>query len=80
LKTQEREGHRKTIAWGMPDVSGASAVNTDAHPHDYHYARIRLRVHWAPGIPRALFSKGDRISRQSSGAARREAAKACHAV
>jgi hypothetical protein len=25
---EEREGHRKTIAWGMPDVSGASAVNT----------------------------------------------------
>jgi len=23
--------HRKTIAWGMPDVSGASAVNTRAH-------------------------------------------------
>src|SRR6266566_8055181 len=23
--------NRKTIAWGMPDVSGASAVNTRAH-------------------------------------------------
>jgi hypothetical protein len=27
----EREVNRKTIAWGMPDVSGASAVNTGAH-------------------------------------------------
>ena len=27
----EREVDRKTIAWGMPDDSGASAVNTGAH-------------------------------------------------
>jgi len=47
----------KTIAWGMPDVSGASAVNTGVHIH-YHYAHTRLRVHWAPGIPRALFNEG----------------------
>jgi hypothetical protein len=44
---------RKTIAWGMPDVSGASAVNTRAHTLSTP-ARTRLRVHWAPGIPRAL--------------------------
>ena len=47
----------------MPDVSGASAVNTGVHNH-YHYAHTRLRVHWAPGIPRALFSKGEAISGQ----------------
>jgi hypothetical protein len=44
---------RNTIAWGMPDVSGASAVNTRAHTQTT-LARTRLRVHWAPGIPRAL--------------------------
>jgi hypothetical protein len=41
--------------------SGASAVNTRAHTQTT-LARTRLRVHWAPGIPRALFSKGDGIS------------------
>jgi len=51
----------KTIAWGMPDVSGASAVNTRAHTKNYP-ARTRLRVHWAPGIPRALYlKKGDNV-------------------
>jgi hypothetical protein len=45
----------------MPDVSGASAVNTHAHTY-YPIARMRLRLHWAPGIPRALFSKGVEIS------------------
>ena len=49
----ERGVSCKTIAWGMPDDSGASAVNTGVHIH-YHYAHTRLRVHWAPGIPRAL--------------------------
>jgi hypothetical protein len=45
----------------MPDVSGASAVNTGVHTH-YQYARTRLRVHWAPGIPRALcLQKGESI-------------------
>src|SRR6266700_5270176 len=44
---------RKTIAWGMPDVSGASAVNTRVHTY-YPPAHTGLRVHWAPGIPRAL--------------------------
>src|SRR6266568_8197904 len=37
--------------------SGASAVNTGVHTH-YQYAHTRLRVHWAPGIPRALCFKG----------------------
>jgi hypothetical protein len=60
----------KTIAWGMPDVSGASAVNTRAHTHTT-LARTRLRVHWAPGIPRALFLRGEEISGK---------ARACHAA
>ena len=50
---EEREISRKTIAWGMPDVSGASAVNTRVHT-SLPPAHSRLRVHWAPGIPRAL--------------------------
>jgi hypothetical protein len=33
--------------------SGASAVNTGVLTY-YQYAHTRLRVHWAPGIPRAL--------------------------
>ena len=53
---EERGVSRKTIAWGMPDVSGASAVNTGVHTQ-LTYARTRLRVHWAPGIPRALVSR-----------------------
>jgi len=28
---QQVPGKSKTIAWGMPDVSGASAVNTGVH-------------------------------------------------
>jgi hypothetical protein len=32
-------------------------------------------VHRAPGIPRALFSKGDEIFRRTSGVTRREIAK-----
>jgi hypothetical protein len=44
---------RKTTAWGMPDVSGAFAVNTGVHTQ-LPPAHTGLRVHWAPGIPRAL--------------------------
>jgi hypothetical protein len=66
---------RKTIAWGMPDVSGASAVNTRAHTK-LPPARTRLRVHWAPGIPRALFLEG-RTNLQTSGALRGENASLC---
>ena len=54
----------KTIAWGMPDVSGASAVNTRVHI-DYPIAHTGLRVHWAPGIPRALISKGRKYQARS---------------
>ena len=72
----ERGRNRKTIAWGMPDVSGASAVNTGVHTH-YQYAHTRLRVHRAPGIPRALFNEGVEIP----GTARaRRAARSRYAV
>jgi hypothetical protein len=46
---------------GMPDDSGDLAVNTRTHTH-YQYARTRLRVHWAPGIPHALCFQGRQIS------------------
>jgi len=32
-------------------------------------------VHWAPGIPRALFNEGNEIFMQTSGVMRREIAK-----
>jgi len=67
---EEREGHRKTTAWGMPGDSGASAVNTGVHSHYSHYAHIRLRVHWAPGIPRALCLMRARVTGKISGASR----------
>src|SRR6266566_3145667 len=57
---------RKTIAWGMPDVFRCLRCEywcADLLPP----AHTRLRVHWAPGIPRALFFKG-RTHLQSSGA------------
>ena len=47
----------------MPDVSGASAVNTRVHTH-YPTAHTRLRVHWAPGIPRALLFLRDVLQAQ----------------
>jgi hypothetical protein len=34
-------------------------------------------VHWAPGIPRALFNEGDEIFRQTSGAMRGETVDVC---
>src|SRR6266700_1069457 len=59
----------KTIAWGMPDVSGASAVNTRVHT-SLPPAHTGLRVHWAPGIPRALCLQRAKDSWQTSGAMR----------
>src|ERR1700686_3680223 len=58
----------------MPDDSGALAVNTRAHSKPLP-SRTRLRVHWAPGIPHALFFRGERFM-HSSGASRRENAYA----
>ena len=49
------------LLWGMPDVSGASAVNIGVHTH-CQYSHTRLRAHWAPGIRRALLHEGDEIS------------------
>jgi hypothetical protein len=40
-------------------------------------AHTRLRVHWAPGIPRALLFEGRGNFCQSSGATRDEYADAC---
>ena len=51
----------------MPDDSGASAVNTGVHTQ-LQYAHTRLRVHWAPGIPRALCLMRARDFWQYSGA------------
>jgi hypothetical protein len=57
---EEREISRKTIAWGMPDVSGASAVNTGVH------TQLTLCAHQAAGAlgtrhsPRPLFFRGTR--------------------
>src|SRR5450631_2369474 len=58
----------------MPDDSGDLAVNTRAHTH-YQYARTRLRVHWAPGIPHALCFKGRKFLCKASDASRRENAE-----
>src|ERR1700680_3438529 len=60
----------------MPDVSGASAVNTGVHTY-YPPARTRLRVHWAPGIPRALCFQRAKDFWHSSGATRGETMNAC---
>jgi hypothetical protein len=37
-------------------------------------------VHWAPGIPRALFDEGDEIFRQTSGVMRGEIATPCSSL
>jgi len=49
----ERGISRKPLRGECRMFSGASAVNTGVHTH-YQSAHTRLRVHWAPGIPRAL--------------------------
>jgi hypothetical protein len=67
---------RNTIAWGMPDVSGASAVNTGVHTQ-LTIAHTRLRVHWAPGIPRALGFPRGRTSWQNLGRKAPRRLKAC---
>ncbi len=60
----------------MPDVSGASAVNTGVHIH-YHYAHTRLRVHWAPGIPRALLQRAKEFLAKLGRSAPRERGCMC---
>ena len=56
----ERGVSRKTIAWGMPDVSGASAVNTCVHTS---LSRSAHRAAGALGTrhsPRPLIAEGGR--------------------
>ena len=50
-------------------ISGATAVNTRVHL-ELTTSHTRLRVHWAPGIPHALF-RGARLV-NASGALRGE--------
>ena len=66
----------KTIAWGMPDVSGASAVNTRVHTKlpSAHEAAGALGTRHSP---RPLFFEGRTIYSQTSGATCRENANAC---
>jgi hypothetical protein len=42
----------------MPGNSGEPVVTVTAGEHFYPFLPTRLRVHWAPGIPHALFLKG----------------------
>ena len=54
----ERGVSRKPLRGECRMFSGASAVKTRAHTQTT-LARTRLRVHWAPGIPRALLLQRD---------------------
>jgi hypothetical protein len=59
----EHEGTRKTIARGMPGVSGVTVVTTlVCSTYTLH---TRLRAHQASGIPCALCLKGGRLHAQS---------------
>src|SRR6266403_2605086 len=53
----EREVSRKTIARGMPGVSGVTVVTTLVC---FFILHARLRVHRAPGIPCALYFRRGR--------------------
>ena len=57
----EPEGNRKTIARGMPGVSGVTVVTMLVC---FFILHARLRAHRAPGIPCALF--GAESSHQNS--------------
>src|SRR6266481_297655 len=48
---EEHEVSRKTIARGMPGVSGVTVVTTLVC---FFHLHARLRAHWTPGIPCAL--------------------------
>jgi len=65
---------RKTIAWGMPDVSGASAVNTGV--------TTNMRAPGCgcighPAFPAPSSMTGEGLEGQASGATRAEKAKSC---
>jgi hypothetical protein len=67
---------RKTIAWGMPDVSGASAVNTRAHT--YYPQRARgCGCIGNPAFPAPSIFRRAKVSGKISGATRRDDEKAC---
>jgi len=63
--------NRKTIAWGMPDVIRCLRCEYSCAYSNYP-AHARLRVHWASGIPRALFKCRADDFRQTSDMACRE--------
>jgi len=55
----EREGNRKTIAQGMPALSGEPVVTTLVC---FLFSHARLWVHLAPGIPCALCLSRDEVA------------------
>ena len=56
---EEREGSRKTIAWGMPADSGASAVNTRVLAFFYYPSALEAAPASGTGhSPRPLFDEG----------------------
>ena len=74
---EERGVRRQTIAWGMPDVSGASAVNTGAHtlrPGSKRASGCGCIGH--PAFPAPSFRGATRNCKLGR-IPRRETAKAC---
>jgi hypothetical protein len=61
----------------MPGDPGVPVVTTLVC--SLHHLHARLRVHWAPGIPHALFFQGRKIP-ANLGRSRRENAEACFDV
>ena len=57
----------KPLRAGMPGYSGATVVTNSCA---FYTLRTRLRVHWAPGIPRARCFQGGKFM-HNSGASRR---------
>ena len=70
----EHEVSRKTIARGMPVISGVTVVTTLVC---FFHLHARLRVHWVPGIPCALcYQRGEQFCKTRA-KSRREIAKVC---
>jgi hypothetical protein len=65
---EEHEVSRKTIARGMPGISGVTVVTTLVC---FSHSHARLRVHRAPGIPCALCYLGANEFCKTSGDQRR---------
>jgi len=68
---------RKTIAWGMPDVSGASAVNTRVLTHSPQRTRGCGCI-GHPAFPVPSVHEGDESSGNPRAHPRREIVDACH--